>query len=44
MIRMPLWRAEKPICLIVVDDPLQLSIEDQPASQEIGEVAQDAEY
>ena len=44
MIWVPLWRIQKSVRLIIADDLLQLSIEDQLASQEIGEVAQDAEY
>ena len=43
MIRMPLRRAEKPVCLVVPDNRLPLSVEDQLASEYIGEIAQDAE-
>ena len=43
MIRMPLRCAEKPVCLVVADNDLPLSVENQLTSEDIAEVAQDAE-
>ena len=43
MIRMPLRHAQQAVGLVVADHLLLLSVEDQFASEQIAEVAQDAE-
>ena len=43
MIRMPLGRAQEPVGLLVADDLLVLAVPAELASQQVGEVSQDAE-